>query len=256
MAAFEFHQFPCRDDNYGVLIHDPATGHTASIDAPEFDAVENALKTHGWSLTHILTTHKHIDHVEANLALKEKYNCTIIGPADEEKDIPGIDRTVSHDEKFDFAGQPVEVIATPGHTLGQIAYHFPQSRTVFAADALFALGCGRIFEGTPAQMWKALSRLAALAPETTVYAGHEYTAANAKFALTIEPGNQALVERCEQIEKLRADDLPTLPTTIAAELATNPFLRPHSAEIRQRLDMADATDEEVFTEIRHRKDNA
>ncbi|MEO0497475.1 MAG: hydroxyacylglutathione hydrolase [Pseudomonadota bacterium] len=256
MAAFEFHQFPCRDDNYGVLVHDPASGQTASIDAPSASAVDHALEQHGWQLTHILTTHKHIDHVEGNLELKGKYNCVIIGPEAEAADIPGIDETVSHEQRIEFGEAPVEIIATPGHTLGQIAYHFPLSRTVFAADALFALGCGRIFEGTPQQMWTALSRLAALPPETVVYAGHEYTLANAKFAMTIEPGNQALVERIEQIEKLRADDLPTLPTTIATELATNPFLRPHSAEIRQRLDMADATDEEVFTEVRRLKDNA
>ncbi|MEN0088610.1 MAG: hydroxyacylglutathione hydrolase [Pseudomonadota bacterium] len=256
MAAFEFHQFPCRDDNYGVLVHDPASGQTASIDAPDASAVDAALEQRGWQLSHILTTHKHADHVDGNLELKTKYNCVITGPEAEASDIPGIDQTVIHEQRIEFAEAPVEVIATPGHTLGQIAYHFPQSRTVFAADAMFALGCGRIFEGTPAQMWTALSRLAALPPETVVYAGHEYTMANAKFAMTIEPDNQALVERVAHIEKLRADDLPTLPTTIAAELATNPFLRPHSAEIRQRLGMVDATDEQVFTEVRKRKDNA
>ncbi|MEO0635486.1 MAG: hydroxyacylglutathione hydrolase [Pseudomonadota bacterium] len=256
MAAFEFHQFPCRDDNYGVLIHDPASGQTASIDAPTAHEVDAALEAKGWQLTHILTTHKHPDHVDGNLELKEKYNCVIIGPEAEAADIPGIDETVSHEQRIEFADAPVEIIATPGHTLGQIAYHFPHSRTVFAADALFALGCGRIFEGTPAQMWTALSRLAALPPETVVYAGHEYTLANAKFAMTIEPGNQALVDRVAEIEKLRADDLPTLPTTVELELATNPFLRPHSPEIRERLDMKDASDEAVFTEVRLRKDNA
>ena len=255
MAAFEFFQFPCRTDNYGVLVHDPATGQTASIDAPEFAAVDAALQARSWSLTHILTTHKHPDHVEGNMALKEKYSCHITGPEGEAKDIPGIDATVAHGDMFDFADQPVEVIATPGHTLGQIAYHLPQSQTVFAADALFALGCGRIFEGTPAQMWLALSRLAALPPETTVYAGHEYTLANADFAATIEPENNTLMTRIEDVKRLRADDLPSLPTSIAAELETNPFLRPQSPAIRARLGMPDASDEAVFTEIRHRKDN-
>ena len=214
MAAFEFFQFPCRDDNYGVLVHDPATGSTASVDAPNFAEVDAALTQRGWALTHILTTHKHPDHVEGNLQLKEKYGCHITGPVDEKDKIPGIDETVAHGDTFEFSGQSVEVIATPGHTLGQIAFYLPASKTVFAADALFALGCGRIFEGTFEQMYTARSRLAALPADTIVYAGHVYTLANADFAITVDPQNTALVDRIAEIRSLREHDLPTLPTTI------------------------------------------
>ena len=254
MASLEIHQFPCRSDNFGVLIHDAEAGVTASIDAPEGAAVERALADTGWTLTHIITTHHHGDHVEGNLMLKQKYNVHIIGPEAEASKIPGIDETVREGDSFKFGSFNVEVIETPGHTLGQVNYFLPEAKVAFTGDTLFALGCGRIFEGTPAQMWGSMVKLKKLPEDTTVYCGHEYTLANAKFALTVDPNNFALVERVAEIEVLRAQDKPTLPTTMALELATNPFLRPDDAAIRAHLGMMDASDEAVFTEIRHRKD--
>lgn len=202
MTPLEIELFACRSDNFGVLLHDPATGETASIDAPEEQAILDALARRGWTLSHIFTTHHHQDHVEANAALKARFGATIIGPAHEA--IPGLDRKVDGGDSFTFAGRPVDVILTPGHTLGHICFHLPQDKLLFAADTLFALGCGRLFEGTPAQMWDSLSKLAGLPDETVVYFGHEYTLSNARFALTIDPDNAALRARAEEIEALRA----------------------------------------------------
>ncbi|MGX5722756.1 hydroxyacylglutathione hydrolase [Shinella zoogloeoides] len=252
MTPLEIELFACRSDNFGVLLHDPATGATASIDAPEEKPILEALERRGWRLSHIFTTHHHGDHVEANLALKNRFGATIIGPARET--IPGIDRKVDGGDSFDFAGRRVEVIATPGHTLGHICFHLPEEKLLFAADTLFALGCGRLFEGTLAQMWDSLSKLAALPEETTVYFGHEYTLSNARFAKTVDPDNVALAHRVEEIEALRAAGAFTAPTTIGLEKATNPFLRAGDPAIRRHLGMEGASDAEVFAEIRGRKD--
>ena len=247
-------QFPCRDDNYGIILSDKETGTVISIDAPELEAIEDVLESKNLKLSHILTTHHHGDHVAGNERLKASSGCSIIGPVEEKSKIPGIDKAVGHGDAIDINGHRIEVIGTPGHTLGQIAYYFPDQATVFCADALFALGCGRIFEGTPEMMFTALARLAELPDETKVYAGHEYTLANAKFAVTVDPENQALTERAKDIEHLRDAGKPTLPTTIALEKQTNPFLRAHDPKIRQHLNMEHASDLEVFTEIRTRKD--
>ena len=252
MTPLEIELFACRSDNFGVLLHDPATGATASIDAPEEKPILDALARRGWTLSHIFTTHHHNDHVEANLALKERFGVTIIGPARET--IPGIDRKVDGGDSFEFAGRRVEVIATPGHTLGHICFHLPEDKLLFAADTLFALGCGRLFEGTPAQMWDSLSRLAVLPDETTIYFGHEYTLSNARFAKTVDPDNAALINRVAEIEALRAAGVFTAPTTIGLEKATNPFLRAADPGIRRHLGMKAASDAEVFAEIRARKD--
>ncbi len=186
--------------------------------------------------------------------LKARYNCTITGPAAEADKIPGIDKTVKGGDRFDFAGRRVDVIDCPGHTLGGISLHIPAEKLLFAADTLFALGCGRLLEGTPAQMWDSLSKLMRLPDDTQVYCGHEYTLSNAKFALTIDPDNEALALRALEVERLRAANKPTLPTTIGVEKATNPFLRASDGNIREHLGMAMATDGEVFAEIRRRKD--
>ena len=247
-------QFPCRSDNFGVLLHDAKTSQTASIDAPEVKPIVDVLDVRRWTLTHIFTTHHHIDHVEANLELKARYNCTITGPAKEADRIPGIDKQVQGGDHFDFAGRRIDVIDCPGHTLGGISLHIPSEKLLFAADTLFALGCGRLLEGTPAQMWDSLSKLMRLPDETQVYCGHEYTLSNAKFALTIDPDNEALVLRAMEIERLRAAGKPTLPTTIGVERATNPFLRASDGMIRERLGLEKANDGEVFAEIRRRKD--
>lgn len=247
-------QFPCREDNYGVILHDPESGLVVSIDAPEEEPIVDVLESKRLKLTHILTTHHHGDHVAANTALKAEYACEIIGPAKEESKIPAIDRAVDHGEELDLSGHTVQVIGTPGHTLGQIAYYFPQHGLAFVADALFPLGCGRIFEGTPEMMHTALQRLAALPDDTKVYCGHEYTLANAKFALSVDPENEELVARAREIEHLRDDGKPTVPTTIALEKATNPFLRAHDPALRAHMGMTDADDLAVFTEVRARKD--
>lgn len=254
MAKLEIHQFMCHSDNFGVLVHDPETGLTASIDAPEEVPIRAALDEKGWKLTHILTTHHHGDHVEANAALKEAFAVEIIGPKAEADRIPGIDRTVEEGDTIDFAGHRIEVIATPGHTLGHVSYFFPDDGVLFAADTLFALGCGRVFEGTPEQMWNSLAKLRALPDSTIVYCGHEYTLANARFAVTVDPDNLSLTARARDVEALRSANKPTLPTTIGEEKVTNPFLRPDDPGIRALLGLRDATDAEVFAEIRARKD--
>jgi len=247
-------QFPCRDDNYGVILHDPETGTTISIDAPEEEAITDVLESKRYELSHILTTHHHADHVAGNDRLKAAHGCTIIGPVDEQTKIPGLDKGVGHGDSFEISGHRIEVIGTPGHTLGQIAYYFPGQKIAFCADALFAMGCGRIFEGDAEMMHTALQRLVQLPDDTKIYAGHEYTLANAKFALSVDPKNARLVARAREVEHLRDDGKPTLPTTIALEKETNPFLRAHDPKIRELLGMESASDLDVFTEIRARKD--
>lgn len=251
MSNLKFHQFPCLDDNYGVLVHDPDSGETFSVDAPDADDVLAALDETGWKLTHILVTHHHDDHVQGIAKVKSQTGATVIGP--DGSSIADLDRTVAGGDTIDLAGEKIQVIATPGHTLDMLNYYLPESGALFAADTLFAMGCGRVFEGTPAMMWESLEKLMALPPQTKVYAGHEYTLANAKFSMTVDGGNPDLVTRLAEVEKLRADGKPTLPTTIGLELKTNPFLRAADPEIRKNLGMEEASDAEVFTEIRERK---
>lgn len=255
MKRLEIEQFICRNDNYGVLIHDPESFLTAAIDAPDERAIMEVLEAKGWSLDFIFTTHHHQDHVDANLALKQKLGLSIIGPESEKDKIPGIDRTVKDKDSFTFGLFNVEVIATPGHTAGGVSYYIPDAKTVFTADTLFSLGCGRLFECPPPVMFHSLQKLIELPPETAVFCGHEYTESNARFALSVDPDNAALKERAAEVEHLRNNDLPTLPTTIALEMATNPFLRWHDQRIRRNLGLLNASDEEVFAELRKRKDN-
>ncbi len=241
MSTLQYHLFPALNDNYGVLVHCPDSGATASIDAPEAAAVERALADTGWKLTHILITHHHHDHVGGVEELKQKWGCEVIGSAEEPHGLPGLTGTVTPGGTYDFAGHIAQIIHTPGHTLGHITWHFADDGVAFAGDTLFTLGCGRVFEGTMEQMWASMQKLAKLPPETTVYCGHEYTLSNGRFAVTAEPDNQALKQRMIEIEQLREAGKPTVPTTIARELETNPFLR---AETAQR-----------FAEIRTAKDN-
>lgn len=248
-------QFMCRDDNFGVLIHEQESGQTALIDAPQEAPILAAIERTGWKPSLLLITHHHIDHVEANLALKERFNLKIVGPSLEKDKIPGIDETVEDGSLVSFGAEKAEVILTPGHTAGHVSYYFSQSKLLFSADTLFALGCGRLFECPPPVMYESLKKLAALPPETAVYCGHEYTLSNARFALTIDPTNERLQERAKKIEKLRAEGKPTLPTTIGEELATNPFLRWADPAIRKNLGMENASDADVFAEVRKRKDN-
>jgi hydroxyacylglutathione hydrolase len=256
MAKLEIHQFNCLSDNFGVLIHDAEAGVTASIDAPETKAVEAALKEKGWTLTHILTTHHHADHTDGNLALKGATGCKIIGPKGEAAKIPGIDQTVSEGDAFAFGGFKVHVLETPGHTAGHITFWIPAAGVAFVGDTVFAMGCGRVIEGTMEQMWSSVSKIAKLPPATWLYCGHEYTMSNAKFALTIEPENAALRKRFEEVGALRASGKPTLPTRVDIELETNPFLRAQVPSVRKSLGLEKAQDWQVFAEIRERKNRA
>ena len=253
--TLQVHQFAALDDNYAYLIHDPDTGMTAAIDTPEVEPINAALKERGWHLTHILNTHHHYDHAGGNEALKAQWGCEIVGAANDAQRIPGIDVKVADGDVLKFGTTSARVLEVPGHTTGHIAYYFADDGIAFVGDTLFALGCGRLFEGTPAQMWDSLQKLMALPDETTVYCAHEYTKANAAFALTVEPDNQALVDRARQIDELRAADKPTVPTTIGLEKATNPFLRPTSPGLQAAVGLAGADAVDVFAETRHRKDN-
>jgi hydroxyacylglutathione hydrolase len=254
MARLEVHQFPSRSDNYGVLVHDKATGATAAIDAPNAEELLAALHEKGWKLTHILTTHHHNDHTAGNAAVKRATGCTIVGPAKEAESIPGIDVTVREGDRVEIGGATARVIETPGHTRGHVSYHFPDDGLVFVGDTLFSVGCGRLLEGDAKTMWSSLEKLAKLPPETSLYCGHEYTDANCRFALTVEPENNALQARAKEVAKLAERGAPALPTTIKQELATNPFLRPSSPAIQKRLGMEGRPLNEIFGEIRRRKD--
>ena len=255
MAKLQIYQFPALKDNYGYLVHDSATGATAAIDTPEVAAILNALDATGWKLTHILNTHHHFDHAGGNAELKAKTGCTIIGPRGEKDLIPGIDRAVGEGDIVEVGNARARVIDVPGHTRGHVAYHFADDHVVFVGDTLFALGCGRLFEGTPAQMWTSLGKLMALPDDTIVYCAHEYTQSNARFALTVEPHNAALAARAKEIDEKRARGEWTVPTTIALEKATNPFLRAASADLRATVGLVNAADVDVFAETRSRKDN-
>lgn len=255
MGAKVIHQFICRSDNFAVLIHDPETGLTAAIDAPDGAAIEAELKRLGWRLSHLLITHHHEDHISGVEALRARFGCEVWGHGADRQRLPRLDRELRDGETFSLLGEEVHVIATPGHTLGQIAYHFPGLHALFAADCLFSLGCGRLFEGTPAQMWRALDHLRKLPGDTALYCGHEYTEANARFALSVEPGNAALQKRAQEVAALRAKGELTLPSAMADECATNPFLRPESLEIRAHFGMANASNEDVFAALRQAKDH-
>lgn len=246
---------PCLSDNYAFLIHNPASGETALVDAPEAGAIKAALAERGWGLDWILLTHHHWDHVDAVAELKDAYGAKVIGAEADAHRLPDLDLAVKDGGTFTLLGEEVQVMDVSGHTVGHIAYYIPGAEAVFTADSLMALGCGRLFEGTPQQMWASLSRLAALPPQTMVYSGHEYTQANGAFAVTVDTGNPALQDRIRDIASAREKGVPTVPSSLRLELDTNPFLRARDNAIRTQLGMEDAEDAEVFAEIRKRKDN-
>jgi hydroxyacylglutathione hydrolase len=254
MAGLDVLQFISRGDNFAVLLHDSASGATAAIDAPEADPIIAKLKERSWKLTHIFVTHKHFDHIEGIPALQAAYECEVIGPGASAAETGMYDRTVADADKFAWAGIEVQVLATPGHTLDHVSYYLPEEKLVFVGDTIFSLGCGRVIEGDHAMMWKSLKRLRALPDDVFLYCGHEYTAANGKFALTVDPDNKALKERVAEVARLREAGQPALPTTIARENVTNPFLRADDPALMKRLGMAGADSANVFAEIRTRKD--
>jgi hydroxyacylglutathione hydrolase len=247
------HLFMCRSDNFGVLLHDPATGATAAIDAPEAAPIEKALQQTGWKLTDILVTHHHADHTDGIEALKAKYKCRVVAPAGEAAKIPAVDGTVREGDKVKVGSLSANVIETPGHTLGHIAYWFHADNLAFVGDTLFSIGCGRVIEGTPAQMWDSLKKLRDLPDDTEIYCGHEYTLANIKFARTIEPDNAVLAARESEARKQIEEGAPTIPTTIGDEKQANCFLRADKPEVAAGIGMAGKPAVDVFTEIRARK---
>jgi hydroxyacylglutathione hydrolase len=236
-------------------VHDDEHDLTASIDTPDSDAILAHLDRKGWRLTHIFNTHHHHDHAGGNLDLKQATGCTIIGNGADAARIPGIDTRVADGDVFDFGGHPVHVLETPGHTVGHIVYYIPDQSVAFVGDTLFAMGCGRLFEGSADQMWDSLSRIRQWPADTRVYCAHEYTLANGKFALSVDPSNDALLKRMKEVEALRREDRPTIPTTIELERRTNPFLRADVDEFANGMGMNGEPAVEVFAETRRRKDN-
>lgn len=251
----EIVQIPCLQDNYGYLLHDPDSGCTASVDTPEVDPINAVLNARSWRLTHILNTHHHADHAGGNLALKEQWKCRVIGPRADRDRIPGIDEEVGDGDLVIMGAAKARVFDVPGHTRGHIAYFFADAKAAFVGDTIFALGCGRMFEGTADQMWASLMKLMQMPDDTALYCAHEYTQSNAKFALSVEPGNAALQRRAALISELRATGKPTVPSSLGDEKATNPFLRPTSQEIQRNVGMVGRPLHEIFGETRRRKDN-
>ena len=253
--TLEIVTIPCLADNYAFLLRDQATGKVALVDAPESYPIQKALQDKGWKLDMVLLTHHHYDHVDGLPELVEEYHPQVIGAKADANRLPPLDLALNEGDTFTVGESEGHIIDVSGHTIGHIAFHFPSANAVFTADSLMALGCGRLFEGTPEMMWASLTKLAALPDDTIVYSGHEYTASNAKFALTVEPDNAALQARAADITAKRAAGIPTVPSTLKEERATNPFLRAHLPEMKSAVGMEAASDVEAFTAIRKQKDN-
>ena len=244
MSLLEIALFPCLSDNYGLLIHDPDSGETAAIDTPESEKIEAACAERGWRLTQIWNTHHHHDHTGGNLDLKEKHGVTITGPDKIKGRIPGLDKGVSGGDSFMLGTHKVEVIFTPGHTQDHIIYYVADAHdgqgAAFVGDTIFVLGCGRLFEGSPQDMYGSMAAIAKLPDTTQLYCAHEYTLSNARFAVTVEPKNQDLLNYIDHAKALREQGLPTVPTSVAMEKKTNPFMRAATArelgEIRAAKD--------------------
>jgi hydroxyacylglutathione hydrolase len=250
----EIHQIPVLKDNYVYLIHEPEMKATAVVDPAEAEPVLAALDEKGWTLTHVLNTHHHWDHVGANLALKQKTACQVFGAERDRDNIPGLDVGLREGDGVDLGRARAQVLEVPGHTRGHIAFWFRGDRALFCGDTLFAMGCGRLLGGTAEQMWNSLDRIRALPGDTRIYCAHEYTQANGRFALTVEPGNPVLAERVERVNEARRQGRATVPSILAEELATNPFLRPESLEIQRTVGLEGAGPLQVFAEVRRRKD--
>lgn len=255
MPGVIVHQLPALTDNYIYLIHDPDSGATAAVDPGAADPVMAALADRGWRLTHILNTHHHQDHTGGNLALKRATGAQVVGAGMDSGRIPGLDVQVADGHAVALGAATATVIGVPGHTSGHIAFWFAASHALFCGDTLFSLGCGRLFEGTPADMWQSLDKLRRLPPDTRVYCAHEYTAANGRFARTVEPDNDALAARMDSVARLRAAGRPTVPSLLAEECAANPFLRADLPAVAQAMGLPPGTDPvRVFAALRQRKD--
>lgn len=245
---------PVLTDNYIYIIHDPATLQTAAVDPALAPPVLDVLDKKGWHLSTILNTHHHWDHVNGNLELKQQTGCEIIAAFADRDRIPGIDRGVNEGDIVALGLHQARILFTPGHTSGHIVYHFAEDRILFCGDTLFAMGCGRLFEGTAEQMWRSLQKLKALPGATRIYCTHEYTQTNGRFALTVEPENRALQKRMAVVDQLRQKKQPTVPTTLAEELETNPFFREDSLALQKTINMVNRKPIEIFAETRRLKD--
>ena len=255
LKMLEIIQLPVLNDNYIYLIHEPVSAQTAVVDPAVCQPVLDTLKQKGWTLNYILNTHHHNDHIGANLELKASTHCQIIAAEADQHRIPEIDIFVKEGDIFALGNEQIKIIETPGHTVGHIVFYLKNSNMLFCGDTLFSMGCGRLFEGSAEQMWKSLQKLKALPKETKIYCAHEYTQANGKFALTLEPDNQELQKRIQQVKQLREENNSTIPTTLALELQTNPFLREDSPAIQQALNMNKQPLHQVFSKVRELKDN-
>ncbi|XP_022980059.1 probable hydroxyacylglutathione hydrolase 2, chloroplastic [Cucurbita maxima] len=255
-STLQIELVPCLRDNYAYLLHDVDTGTVGVVDPSEAVPVIDALRKKNRNLTYILNTHHHHDHTGGNEELKARYGAKVIGSGIDSDRIPGIDIALKDGDKWMFAGHEVQVMETPGHTRGHISFYFPGSAAIFTGDTLFSLSCGKLFEGTPEQMLSSLKKITSLPDDTNIFCGHEYTLSNSKFAMSIEPKNEALKSYATQVANLRSKGLPTIPATLKMEKMCNPFLRTSSIEIRQSLNVQNTADDaEVLGIIRRAKDN-
>jgi len=250
----EIRTIPCLSDNYAFLAHDAESGETALVDVPEAAPILAALAETGWTLSHVLITHHHWDHVQDLDKVLDQHPAKVVGHKADADRLPPLDIALSEGDTFQLGGETAQIFDVSGHTIGHIAFYFPESKAMFTADSLMALGCGRVFEGTMPQMWESLSKLAALPADTVVYSGHEYTQTNGAFALTIEPDNPDLNSRVRDIAAARAENRTTVPSLLSLELATNPFLRAGNPQVQANLGMQGESAAAVFSEIRRRKD--
>lgn len=255
MAALDVVLVPALSDNYCYLLHDADTGTTSVVDPAEAGPVDRALQERGWKLDYILNTHHHFDHIDGNNELKAKYGAKLVGPKLETARIDGMDELIGEGDTFDLNGHTMQVFDTPGHTDGHISLYFADSKALFCGDVIFVLGCGRLTEGTPEELWTSIKKLRDLPDDTRVYCGHEYTQANAKFALSIDGDNASLKAKAAEIDTLRAENKPTIPSTLGEEKAANPFLRADDPALQAAIGMSGADPVAVFAEVRTRKDN-
>lgn len=246
---------PCRTHNYAYLLRDGATGTVALVDAPEAAPIRAALEERGWPLDLILITHHHDDHVAGVEELRRAYSPKVVGAAADRRRLPALDRDVAEGNTVAVGEAIGTVMEVPGHTVGHIAFHFPDGPALFSADSLMVMGCGRLFEGSPEQMWDSLSRMAALPGETLVYSGHEYAEGNAAFATAVDPDHAPTRDRAEAIAAARSRGEPTVPAQLELEQRTNPFLRASDPDLKAALGMPSSSDAQVFAAIRRRKDS-